>query len=411
MLLTRKLQDDLYYLGGNDRRLSRFENMFTLPRGVSYNSYLLIDEKTVVFDAVDKVICEVFYEQILEALDGRPLDYLVCNHVEPDHAEGICYLMERYPDLRLIISPKGDELLRQFHRRLDFSDRIEHSSDGFVLECGKHRIRFLTAPNVHWPEVTVAFDETSGTLFSADAFGSFGAPAGHLFADQVSYERDWLAETRRYYCNIVGRQGLSVQKLLKKCADLEIRSIYPLHGLLFRTPETIHLILEKYARWSAWQAEDAGVCIVYGSMYDHSAQLADILAAKLADKGVPEISIFDISETNVSEVIAEAFRLSNLVLICNNYNTELYPKMDAFLRELMMLNWDQHSVSYLGNKSWGGRGVKIAQEIMSKAKNLRTVGDVFTITSSLDASQEAELEALADAIFEDVSQEEQKALN
>lgn len=396
MLFPRRIDEDLVFLGGIDRRLELFENMFELPKGVTYNSYLYLDEKTCIVDSVDKAVSESFFSSLCSTLRERTLDYLVVNHAEPDHCATICRVLELFPEAKLVTSKKCLDLLKQFYRGFDFGEeRIVLVDEGDTLALGKHKLTFYTAANVHWPEVTVCFDETTGTLFSADAFGSFGAFDGYLFADEVDYRCDWLDESRRYYTNIVGRQGAAVQKLLKKAAGLDIRRIFPLHGLLFRTPEHIELIMEKYQRWSSYTAEEAGLVLIYGSMYENSQQLADNFAMLLAEHHAGKIHVYDVSKTNISYLIADCFRYSNALFICNNYNTELYPKMDAFLRELTMLNWDKHNVTLMGSMSWGGRGIKIAEEILSKGRNLQFVKSGFMIKSSLADEQMDELKEIA----------------
>ncbi len=395
-MIPRYLDNDFYLIYGIDRRLEKFENMFTLPHGVSYNSYFLDDEKTIVFDSIDNAVSEEFMEALFELLAGRSLDGLVVNHVEPDHGATVCQVMAAFPGCRLYISKLGYTFLQQFNEHTaSFSDRVVFVDEGFVLETGRHSIEFIKAPNVHWPEVTVCFDRSSGTLLSADAFGSFAAPSGYLYADQVDYEKDWLAEARRYYTNIVGRHGTPTLKLLEKAAKLDIAQIYPLHGLLFRTKESIAYIVDKYIKWAGYEAEDVGTVIVYGSLYNNSQRMADTLAAYLAEEESGQIRVYDASKTNVSEIIADLFRFSHAVFICNNYNTELYPPMDALLRELMMLNWNNHSYALLGNKSWGGRALKIAEEILSKANNLTKLGQDFMITSSMKKADRSSLQALA----------------
>lgn len=401
MLFPRRIDEDLIFLGGIDRRLELFENMFELPKGVTYNSYLYLDEKTCIVDSVDKAVSESFFSSLCSSLGDRPLDYLIVNHAEPDHCATICRVLELYPKSKLVTSKKCLDLLKQFYRGFDFSEeRIMIVDEGDTLDLGKHKITFYTAPNVHWPEVTVCFDETTGTLFSADAFGSFGAIEGYLFADEVDYSCDWLDESRRYYTNIVGRQGMAVQRLLKKAEALDIKRIFPLHGLLFRTPETVKLMLDKYQCWSTYTAEEAGLVLIYGSMYENSQQLADNFAMLLAEHHPGKIHVYDVSKTNVSYLIADCFRYSHALFVCNNYNTELYPKMDAFLRELMMLNWDNHKVTLMGNMSWGGRGIKIAEEILSKGKNIEFVKSGFMVKSSLADDQVGELQDIAAAVAE-----------
>jgi flavorubredoxin len=398
-VLIRRITDDLYYLGGIDRRLERFENLFDLPRGISYNSFLLLDEQTVLFNGVDASVQAGFVDHVTRLLGGRDLDYLVVNHVEPDHIASINETLIRYPGCELVISKKGLEILHQFFRRHDYVDtQVQVVGDGDVLPTGHHKLRFLTAPNVHWPEVTVCFDETDGVLFSADAFGSFGAPEGHLFADQVDYVPRWLSETRRYYANVIGRFGGPMTRLLAKLDGLDVRLICPLHGLMFRTPETVSYVIERHRRWAAYIPENPGVVIVYGTMYNHSAQLADELAARLADLGVANIRVHDLSKSDWSHIISDCFRFSNAVFICTTYNTELHPKMDAFLRDLIGIGWDNRGTTVIGNVSWGGHGAKIAQEILDRSENLTTVGAPFGIKGSFDDSQDAELQALADAV-------------
>ena len=395
-MLIRRIADDLVYLGGIDRRLERFENLFALPRGVSYNSYLLLDDQTVLLNTVDSSVAAGFVDDVARELGGRELDYLVVNHVEPDHIGAINETLARFPRCELVISRKGLEILHQFFRRHDYADtRVQTVGDGDVLPTGRHRLRFLTAPNVHWPEVTVCFDPTDGVVFSADAFGSFGAPEGHIFADQVDYTPRWLSETRRYYANVVGRFGPQMTRLLGKIDELDVRMICPLHGLIFRTPETVAYAIERHRRWASYTPEQPGVVLVYGTMYNHSALLADELALRLAEAGVEHLRIHDLAKSDWSHIVGDCFRFSNAVFVCTTYNTELHPKMDAFLRELIATGWDNRGVTVVGNVSWGGHGARIAGEIIAKAKNITMVGAPFTIKSSLDDGQDADLRALA----------------
>lgn len=405
-MIPRKLDQNFYMLCGIDRRLEKFENMFTLPGGVSYNSYFLDDEKTVVLDSIDHAVAEGFMAAVEELLQGRDLDALICQHAEPDHCATIVQLMTQYPKCQLYVSALGYKILQQFYPQINYGeDRLVLLDETTKLDTGHHHFSFIKAANVHWPEVFFSFEETTGTLFSADAFGSFGAPAGYIYADQCDYERDWLAENRRYYSNIVGRQGAAVQTVLQKVQGLEVKRICPVHGLVFRTPESVAYIVEKYDRWSRYAAEDQGTVIVYGSLYNQSADLADTLAAYLADQEAGSIRVYDVSKTNVSVIISDLFRFSHAIFVCNNYNTELYPPMDALLRELMMLNWDRHAYSLVGNMSWGGRGVKIAEEILSKGKNLRKLGEDFTIKSSPKLADRESAQAFAAAIAEDMRAE------
>lgn len=399
MYYKRLIKDDIYYVGESDRRLELFENMFELPRGVAYNSYLILDEKTALLDGIDEAVAERYYENVRAVLAGRDLDYLIVNHVEPDHCSSINGILREYPNCKMILTKKGVDLMNQFYH-LDYEDRVQVAGEGDRLELGRHTLQFIMAPNVHWPEVMMTYDLTDDILFSADAFGSFDAISGHLFADQVNYERDWLAAARRYYINIVGRQGASVLRVFKKIDELgvTIKTICPLHGLIFRDEKMIEMILEKYKYWASYQPEEKGVVLVAASMYGNSQNLNDILAAMLADRGVKNIRVYDISKTPASEIIADLFRFSNAVFTCLTYNTELYPPMDALLRELTMLNYANRKISYLENQSWGGRAATIAQAIFEKSENLEMVGEVFKIKSSLASEQMTELSRLADAI-------------
>ncbi|MDO5738205.1 MAG: FprA family A-type flavoprotein [Eubacteriales bacterium] len=392
-----KVQEGLYYIGGIDRRLQRFENIHPVPQGVTYNSYLIKDEKNCLMDGVDKAIGELFIENIDAVLDGEPLDYMVVNHVEPDHCQTIRLVLDLHPEAVLLTNAKAIKFLEQFYP-YDFASRAQLIKDKDVIDLGKHKLEFVQAANVHWPEVTMVYEQTEKWLFSADAFGSFKAFDGALFADQTNWERDWLDEFRRYYVNIVGKFGGPVNKLLDKLSDREIKMILPLHALMFRTAETIGKAIDKYRHWASYEAEEQGVVIVYGSLYENSMMTADRLARELVDRGVREVRVFDVSGTDYSSIIAQCFRLSNAVFVCNNYNTELFPNMDAFLRELVMLNWDNHNFSLIGNGSWGGKGIKIAEEILARAKKLEKVGETVQTLGSLSEETLPELEKLADDI-------------
>ena len=283
MYCTRKVADDLIWVGADDRRLAMFEGVYSVPRGVSYNSYLLLDEKTVVFDTVDHAVEKTFLENVEHGLNGRTLDYLVVQHMEPDHSATIRTLLMLYPEAEVVCSKKTEGMLRQF-----FGDAVKMNikvvGEGDTLKTGKHEFTFLAAPMVHWPEVIVTYDLTTKTLFSADAFGTFGALNGALFADEVDFFRDYLDEARRYYTNIVGKYGVQVQALLKKAATVEIKTICPLHGFVWR--ENIGAYLEKYQKWSLYEPEVSGVMIAYASVYGNTENAANILACKLRDKGI-----------------------------------------------------------------------------------------------------------------------------
>ena len=326
MYCVKTIKDDLFWVGGTDRRLALFENAFPIPRGVSYNSYVLMDEKTVLFDTVDKAVSQQLFENLEAVLKGRGLDYVVVNHMEPDHCATLGEVAARYPDAKVVCNAKTVSIIKQFYD-FDIDSRALVVKEGDTLSTGRHSLTFVMAPMVHWPEVMVTYDTTDKFLFSADAFGTFGAMNGNLYADEVSFERDWLDDARRYYTNIVGKFGPSVQALLKKAAGLEIAMICPLHGPVWR--ENISWYVDKYLTWSSYQPEEKAVMIAYGSIYGHTENAANILACRLADKGVKNIVMYDVSNTHPSYLIAEAFRCSHLVLASVTYNGGLFSYMST----------------------------------------------------------------------------------
>lgn len=395
MHTIRKIQDDLVYVGGSDRRLSRFENLFPIPRGVSYNSYLLLDEKTVLFDTVDDAISRQFYENVSAALAGRSLDYLVVHHMEPDHCSMIVALLHRYPEAKIVCSAKALVMLAQFYAE-DMKDRALVVAEGDKLSTGRHTLHFVMAPMVHWPEVMVTYDEPSKILFSADAFGTFGALAGNIFDDELAFDNVWMNDVRRYYTNIVGKYGAQVQALLKKAAALDIEMICPLHGPIWRG--NLGLLMDKYQKWSTYEPEDKGVMIAYATMYGNTENAANVLAGMLADKGVHNIAMYDVSGTDVSELVAESFRCSHLVLAAPTYNGGLQPRMEAFLHDLKALNLQNRTVALLENGTWAPVSGRHMKAILEGMKNMTVLENTVALKSSLAEDQSAALEALADEL-------------
>lgn len=395
MHTIRKIQDDLVYVGGSDRRLSRFENLFPIPRGVSYNSYLLLDEKTVLFDTVDDSISRQFYENVSAALAGRPLDYLVVHHMEPDHCSMIVALLHRYPEAKIVCSAKALVMLAQFYAE-DMKDRSLIVAEGDKLSTGRHTLHFVMAPMVHWPEVMVTYDEPSKILFSADAFGTFGALAGNVFDDELTFDSVWLNDARRYYTNIVGKYGAQVQALLKKAAALDIEMVCPLHGPVWRG--NLAQMMEKYQKWSTYEPEDKGVMIAYATMYGNTENAANVLAGMLADKGVHNIVMYDVSGTDVSELVAESFRCSHLVLAAPTYNGGLQPRMEAFLHDLKALNLQNRTVAILENGTWAPASGRHMKAILEGMKNMTVLENTVALKSSLAENQLDALQALADEI-------------
>lgn len=387
----RQVCDDLYWVGGNDRRLRLFENIHPLPRGVSYNSYLLLDQKTVLFDTVDQAVEDHFLGNVAQALAGRNLDYLVITHMEPDHAAAIDDLLLRYPGLTIITSKKAVTLLQQFG--FDAAGRCDVVAEGDSRSFGRHSVSFIAAPMVHWPEVLMAFDTTAGVLFSSDAFGSFGALDGKLFADEADYDREWLPEARRYYSNIVGKYGQQVQAVLKKAANLPVKMICPLHGLVWR--QNLPYIIDKYQHWSSYQPEESGVLIVYGSMYGHTEAAAQALAAMLAEKGLRHTAVYDASRTHMSYLIAEAFRYSHIVLASVTYNLQIFPPLHSFLVDIQALNLKRRTFALVENGSWSCQSGALIEKFLAGMQEMTVLPGRVTLASAMTEKNVHELENLA----------------
>ena len=397
---TRKVTDDLIYVGGSDRRLSRFENLFPIPKGVSYNSYVLLDEKTVLFDTADESISRQYIENVVHALNGRPLDYMVVQHMEPDHCAMIDDMLRRYPEAKMVCSAKAVGMFAQFYGT-DVAARALVVKEGDKLSTGEHTLHFVMAPMVHWPEVMVTYDEKDKILFSADAFGTFGALAGNIFNDEITFDTVWMNDARRYYTNIVGKYGVQVQALLKKAASLDIEMICPLHGPIWR--KDLGLLLEKYQKWSTYEPEDKTVMIAYATMYGNTENAANVLAGMLADKGVKNIAMYDVSETDVSELVAESFRCSQLVLAAPTYNSGIQPKMEAYLSDIKALNLQNRTVAVIDNGTWAATAGKQMIGTLEGMKNMTILENTISIKSALAENQLGALEALADELAKQVN--------
>lgn len=397
---TRKVKDDLIYVGGSDRRLSRFENLFPIPKGVSYNSYVLLDEKTVLFDTADESISRQYIENVVHALNGRPLDYMVVQHMEPDHCAMIDDMLRRYPEAKMVCSAKAVGMFAQFYGT-DVAARALVVKEGDKLSTGEHTLHFVMAPMVHWPEVMVTYDEKDKILFSADAFGSFGALAGNIFDDEITFDATWMNDARRYYTNIVGKYGVQVQTLLKKTASLDIEMICPLHGPIWH--KDLGLLLEKYQKWSTYEPEDKTVMIAYATMYGNTENAANVLAGMLADKGVKNIAMYDVSETDVSELVAESFRCSHLVLAAPTYNSGIQPKMEAYLSDIKALNLQNRTVAVIDNGTWAATAGKQMIGMLEGMKNMTILENPISIKSALAENQLGALEALADELAKQVN--------
>ena len=396
MYNVRKVTEDLYWIGANDHRLALFENIHPIPRGVSYNSYLLLDEKTVLFDTIDWSSGRQFLENIEGVLDGRSLDYMVINHVEPDHAASIGEILVRYPDITVVSNEKAFMLMSQFG--FGIGDNRVEVSEGDVISFGKHTITFVQAPMVHWPEAMVSFDTTNGVLFSADAFGSFGALDGILFSDEADFDRDWIDDARRYYTNIVGKYGPHVQALLQKAGSIDIKMVCPLHGPLWR--KDLGYFIEKYDKWSRYEPEENGVLIVYASMYGNMESAAQRLASMLTAKGVEKIAVYDVSNTHVSHLIAETFKYSHIVLASVTYNLGIYPLMHNYLMDMKALNMQDRTVAIMEGGSWAPKAGGLMEELLDEMKQMTVLNEKVTVLSTLSDSSAAEMEQMADAIVE-----------
>ncbi len=405
MYCVRNVTEDLYWIGANDRRLSLFENIHPIPEGVSYNAYVLLDEKTVLFDTIDWSACRQFLENLEHVLNGRPLDYMVINHMEPDHGASIEEILLRYPGVTIISTEKAFMLMRQFDFHID-GHELDEVKEGDTRCFGKHTVTFVAAPMVHWPEAMVTFDVTNGVLFAADAFGSFGALDGKLFNDEVNFDRDWIDHARRYYTNIVGKYGPHVQLLLKKAAGIvnDIRYICPLHGPVWRSD--FGYLLDKYQHWSTYEPEEKGVMIAYASMYGNTEAAAGALAAKLCEKGMTNVKMYDVSNTHVSYLISETFKYSHVVLASVTYNLGIYPVMHNYLMDMKALNLQNRTFAIVENGSWACKSGDLMEKFLqNEMKNMTVLSSRLSLASSLKAEKANELDMLADAIIESMTEE------
>lgn len=395
MINVQNVTEDIQWIGGSDRRLALFENLFPLPNGVSYNSYVVHDEKTVLFDTADVTIADQYIENLQAALGDTKPDYLVILHMEPDHCSQIARVLSMYPELTLVGGVQTFKFLHQFFPELDAVQKLT-VKEGDTLETGKHTFHFVSAPMVHWPEVLLAYEESTKTLFSADAFGTFGSVDAGIFADNYDFERQYLDEARRYYANIVGKYGAQVQAVLTKAGALDIQSICPLHGPIFR--KDLGWILEKYQKWSAYEPETEDILLVYGSLYGHTASAAETAAAKIAEKSGKNVRVFDVSKTDTSDLVGEAWRCAKIVLFAPTYNGGLYLPMEAFLHDLIALGLKNRTFALAQNGTWAPMAGKIMADKLTALKNCIVLEDVLTITSALHAEDMPRVEAFAEKI-------------
>lgn len=397
MYCTKKITSDLIWLGGSDRRLALFENVYPIPRGVSYNAYLIQDGKTALLDTVDQAIAERFFENLEHALQGKPLNYVIVNHMEPDHAATLGTVLSRYPEATVIGNAKTLPMIKQFFP-MEVEGRFQAVKEGDTLSLGRHELTFVMAPLVHWPEVMMTYDTTEKALFSADAFGTFGAMDGNIFADEVNFEQEWLDDARRYYTNIVGKYGTQVQAVLKKAAGLDIQMLLPLHGFVWR--QDLGYILGKYDLWSRYEPEQRGVVIAYASVYGGTENAANILACRLREQGV-QVEMFDTSVTPASYILAAAFRFSHVVLAAPTYNGGVFVTMENLLHDLTAHGLKGRRAAYIENGSWAPTSARGMQKLLEPL-NWETAADTVALRSALRQGQQEDLERMAMQLAESV---------
>ena len=385
MYCVRKVTNDLYWVGANDHRLALFENCFPIPRGVSYNAYCLLDEKTVLFDTVDWSACRQLLENLAYVLDGRELDYLLVNHLEPDHAACIEEILLRHPKVKLISNEKAFMLMRQFGFHVDGHECIE-VKEGDTFSFGKHTVTFVGAPMVHWPEVMMEYESTDKVLFSADGFGKFGA---------LDTDEDWTCEARRYYFNIVGKYGAQVQAVLKKAAGLDIEKICPLHGPILT--ENLGFYIDKYNTWSSYQPEDEGILVACASIHGNTKKAAELLAEKLKATGV-KVAFTDLCRDDMAEAVEDAFRYDRLVLCACTYDGGIFPPMEDFLHHLKAKAYQNRKIAFVENGSWAPTAARQMKAIVEGFKNIECVEPVVTIKSTLNEASEKQMDELVAAL-------------
>ena len=394
MYCIKKITNDLFWIGGNDRRLSLFEGVYSVPYGVSYNSYILTDDKIVIFDTVDKAVSDIYFENIGHVLGNKKPDYIIVQHMEPDHSATLKQLLLLYPDITIVCNAKTVTMINQFFE-IGKDVKFHIVKEGDTLETGNHTLNFVMAPMVHWPEVMVTYDSVSEILFSADAFGTFGALNGAIFADEVDFARDYMDEARRYYTNIVGKYGAQVQALLKKASALNIKYICPLHGFVWRNG--INDFVEKYQLWSSYTPEEQGVMIAYASVYGHTESAAEIVSSKLREKGIKTV-MFDVSVTPTSEIVSAAFKWSHLLFASTTYNAGIFISMEDLLRDLVSHNIQKRTVAFIENGSWAPTSGNLMKELISKCKDMNILENTITLKSSLKESQMNDIDNLVNAI-------------
>lgn len=386
--MTIEITNDIKYIGVDDTSLDLFEGQYIIPNGIAYNSYLILDEKVAIMDTVDSREAEAWWANLERELAGRTPDYLVVHHMEPDHAGVIADVIERYPNLKIVSSARAIQMLPQFFEDTDFDGKTIAVKENDTLSLGRHTLQFIMAPMVHWPEVMTTYDQTDKIIFSADAFGKFGA---------LSHNEEWACEARRYYFNICGKYGVQVQALLKKLATLDIECICPLHGPILK--ENLSYYIGLYDCWSRYDVETDGVFIAYASIYGGTAAAAHKLAELLREKGAKKVSVADLCRDDMAEALEDAFRMGRLVVAASSYDGSVFPPMHDFLHHLQLKSYQQRRVGIIENGSWAPCSGRIMREMLDKMKDIDIVEPMVTIRSRMKRADIPALEALADAIL------------
>ncbi|MBE5875756.1 MAG: FprA family A-type flavoprotein [Lachnospiraceae bacterium] len=380
------ITDDIKYIGVNDYDIDLFEGLYKVPNGMSYNSYVIMDEKIAVLDSVEAAFAEQWMHNLEEVLGDREPDYLIVQHMEPDHSANIMNFMSKYPKVTIVASARAFEMMKNFFG-VEFGENRRIVADGDILLLGNHKLIFMTAPMIHWPEVLVTYDSTEKVMFSADAFGKFGT---------VDTQEEWIEEARRYYVGIVGKYGIWVQKLFQKIEDWDIQMICPLHGpVLF---ENIEYYIEKYNRWSTYEPEEDGVVIAYTSIYGNTKKAVVILEQMLRDRGCEQVVIKDLARCDISDAVANSFRYSKLVLATTTYNADVFPPMREFIKCLTERNFCNRTVAFIENGSWAPIAAMLMREMLEKSKQISYTETTVRILSALNDESETQLEQLADEL-------------
>lgn len=398
MYNIKKITDDLFWVGANDRKIALFESVYPVPSGISYNSYILKDEKTVLLDTVDKATAHQFMENVEHALNGKKLDYLVINHMEPDHCAEIATIISKYSDVKIVCNAKTQVMLHQFFNFNLPEEQFVIVKEGDTLNMGKHTLTFFMAPMVHWPEVMITYDTTDKILFSADAFGTFGAIDGNIFADDIDFDGRYMDEMRRYYTNIVGKYGTQVQMLLKKLANIDIDMICPLHGYVLR--KNLEKFIDKYQKWSTYTPETNSVLVVYTSVYGNTQNAAEILAGKLAEFGIKNIKMYDASTVHPSYIVSDAFKYSHLAFVSTTYNNGIFVNMENLLHDIVAHCLQNRRIALIDNGSWAPTCGKGMAELLSQLKNCEIISEPVSIKSSVKEENVTEITKLAEQIKE-----------